>query len=662
MNKTIAFLTGITMLSTAMPALPAAAAAEPFSVTTADFTAENGTITITKPGCKANFLITGIFPEENGTTDYTAVRLGAKYDNRGWLFCWTDLPEGQRGEVGDLLYLSEYMVLESYPPFYQCTGDGFLNYGKADKVLGTAFRDVIRHEQALAAELGNYDTPAPYLQTVKQYDLDKNDLSAVQTGYEVWGDTLQDCRYAYAPCLGIVPGETALTEAQIEAVPGYVSHQYLTVSHADAETARYADLPDGTQVLEVQVRDCAALPKAIAALPEDADCYLVETKQWSVIDWYTGELRLEISHPEWIREEDFEGLQEQNLHEENGRWYMDAKIDPAAVAFSGEDKGGDARKAIAFAEGLQQEHSVVISGYTLPGEMDLQALERSTLQKVIRTPEKNWEYYWNLDDYSVYREFTETCGIGSAYADDVKFQLPPEKALPFYNTMRWQVDHTAWAEPELVYWVPEDAPLGDNEAAALAEQQSYFGFPDAWHLDNEVILEQVEYPDGGGYTSYRDLGCHVVRPQGANYVGTIRFRFDELEHLGTTDIPVFRSVLDVYRLELTLIHSEFAQDHIRRDDNGRYRIEHPVPTGESGYSLKGDPNEDGVLNASDAAVMLIEAARTGAGGDSALTEAQNLAADVNGDGTVNASDASLLLIYAAELGAGNRYATLSALQ
>ncbi|MBR3629459.1 MAG: hypothetical protein IKN55_03190, partial [Oscillospiraceae bacterium] len=196
MKKTIAFLTGITMLTAAMPALPVTAAAEPLSVTTADFSAENGTITITKPRCKANFLITGIFPEENGTTAYTAVRLNANYDNRGWLFRWTDLPEGQRGEVGDLLYLSEYEVLESYPPDYQSTGDGFLNYGKADKVLGTAFRDVIRHEQALAAELGNYDAPAPYLQTVKQYDLDKNDLSDVQTGYEVWGDTLQDCRYA----------------------------------------------------------------------------------------------------------------------------------------------------------------------------------------------------------------------------------------------------------------------------------------------------------------------------------------------------------------------------------------------------------------------------------------------------------------------------------
>lgn len=66
----------------------------------------------------------------------------------------------------------------------------------------------------------------------------------------------------------------------------------------------------------------------------------------------------------------------------------------------------------------------------------------------------------------------------------------------------------------------------------------------------------------------------------------------------------------------------------------------------------GDLNNDGSSNASDAAMTLIDAAATGAGKDSTLTEAQRSAADCNKDGCVNASDAADILIYAAEYGTG----------
>ena len=66
----------------------------------------------------------------------------------------------------------------------------------------------------------------------------------------------------------------------------------------------------------------------------------------------------------------------------------------------------------------------------------------------------------------------------------------------------------------------------------------------------------------------------------------------------------------------------------------------------------GDLDSDNIVNASDAAKILIAAAAAGAGGDYGLTEAQMAAADLNGDNIVNASDAALVLIYAAYVGAG----------
>ena len=62
----------------------------------------------------------------------------------------------------------------------------------------------------------------------------------------------------------------------------------------------------------------------------------------------------------------------------------------------------------------------------------------------------------------------------------------------------------------------------------------------------------------------------------------------------------------------------------------------------------GDVNYDGAVNASDAAVILIDAAERGATDTERSTDPER---DINGDGEVNASDAALVLGYAAALGA-----------
>ena len=63
-----------------------------------------------------------------------------------------------------------------------------------------------------------------------------------------------------------------------------------------------------------------------------------------------------------------------------------------------------------------------------------------------------------------------------------------------------------------------------------------------------------------------------------------------------------------------------------------------------------DISGDNIVNASDAALVLIAAAAVGAGDASKAIDIEK--ADINGDKTVNASDAALILIYSAAVGAG----------
>ena len=99
-------------------------------------------------------------------------------------------------------------------------------------------------------------------------------------------------------------------------------------------------------------------------------------------------------------------------------------------------------------------------------------------------------------------------------------------------------------------------------------------------------------------------------------------------------------------------------------------IGEPVGLPVISQEVLGDFNKDNIVNASDATSILIYAAEQGAktqndsfnNTDSVLTsiaknmEAQKESVEVNGDfnkdGVVNASDASIILIYAAEYGAG----------
>lgn len=68
---------------------------------------------------------------------------------------------------------------------------------------------------------------------------------------------------------------------------------------------------------------------------------------------------------------------------------------------------------------------------------------------------------------------------------------------------------------------------------------------------------------------------------------------------------------------------------------------------EESQTLLGDVNQDGEINAEDAALILVQSAELGSGHGNSLDEEAQKASDVNGDSSINASDASAVLLYSA---------------
>lgn len=69
--------------------------------------------------------------------------------------------------------------------------------------------------------------------------------------------------------------------------------------------------------------------------------------------------------------------------------------------------------------------------------------------------------------------------------------------------------------------------------------------------------------------------------------------------------------------------------------------------------MRGDVNNDGVVDAIDASMTLAEYASVSVGSGNKFTEIQQLAADVNIDNELNASDASSILAYYAQVSTGS---------
>lgn len=104
-----------------------------------------------------------------------------------------------------------------------------------------------------------------------------------------------------------------------------------------------------------------------------------------------------------------------------------------------------------------------------------------------------------------------------------------------------------------------------------------------------------------------------------------------------------KEVLDEYSgeyIEMMIIH---AEEPLAGSGSTKYSIR-------SVFSSAGDVQRDNKINASDAAVILMDAAEIGAGQETSLPD---VSSDINADGRADAQDAQYILRYAAEAGTGS---------
>lgn len=168
-----------------------------------------------------------------------------------------------------------------------------------------------------------------------------------------------------------------------------------------------------------------------------------------------------------------------------------------------------------------------------------------------------------------------------------------------------------------------------------------------WNDNRLNIRLNGDYPEEGipGLTGYVDKTYYV---DGVKYgSGTVEFDETYLAELSVYDR---RSTERIVRAMEICNQIEAQSKGLITNLCPSFEQDYNLIWGYTNYSIwlnNGDTNGDQIINASDAAEVLIAAAMTGAG----RSIDTDTSWDVNLDGTVNASDAACILIYAAQAGA-----------
>ena len=243
---------------------------------------------------------------------------------------------------------------------------------------------------------------------------------------------------------------------------------------------------------------------------------------------------------------------------------------------------------------------------------------------------KDFAYYLSMSDYEVYAEYCEFYGY------EVQEELPlgfaqPDWAIHMYHAL-YDEDGTGF------YMECTDAL--EDLYDSLEASPELFGFPEEWETSAPLVSieptsEWVQY-DHAQYELYDiKLNTEIFTLIDESYT----------KYYAQKD----RFIFDMYRIRLTLEHSDFAKQYSHPDAVVRqYKIE-----GMPENPVFGDANSDGAVNAVDAASILTFAAQLGTfytcpeieGVDSRVS-------DVTRNGWINALDAAVILSYAADTGAG----------
>lgn len=221
-------------------------------------------------------------------------------------------------------------------------------------------------------------------------------------------------------------------------------------------------------------------------------------------------------------------------------------------------------------------------------------------------PAKDFLYYHSLSDYAVYQEY---CAL---YGFEAEETLPEENALPDYEFLRHYLDGGT------IFYVycQKEVPYTINTMPEM------FGLPAEWYKQ-----ELIEENENGQHFTYQQV-VDVRETPGitttengtqCTYYG-IQYMLWNIEHYVSDFVQgsYDDSIVDIYRLRLSLHHSDFVAQYACLED--------------------------------DANVSPVVQYYTIVGGDNTAPE---VFGDINGDNIVDAIDASYILQYAASTGAGN---------
>lgn len=173
------------------------------------------------------------------------------------------------------------------------------------------------------------------------------------------------------------------------------------------------------------------------------------------------------------------------------------------------------------------------------------------------------------------------------------------------------------------------------------------------HLFNGCVgLETVNIPDtvntiGNSAFSY----CYALTEVDIPYsVATIEaFAFEDCTSL--KDITIHNPYCNIYNKDVTISGNATIKGYATSTAEN-YALTYEREFVSLGSFTLGDVNEDGMIDSSDASMVLAEYALMQTGGEPTFTEIQKISADVNKDYSVDSSDASKILAYYADSSTG----------
>ncbi len=164
-----------------------------------------------------------------------------------------------------------------------------------------------------------------------------------------------------------------------------------------------------------------------------------------------------------------------------------------------------------------------------------------TMEQHIRS-KKNFEYYHTLSDYEVYAEYCEMYGF------EAEEELPSEEELPHYKFYQFNVPElTPNENTENIYLLYCTEEASDELMDNGVKNPELFGFPSDWDLFYTYFyFSEVEIVDGVSY------GEHPIK---------IAFEYLALSDETYTPYMYERSIIDSYRVALTLNHCDFVAQY-----------------------------------------------------------------------------------------------------